>query len=117
METMTRQEELHSIFSDMYKDAHGFRPRFDCSDWTEEDFKDQFAYLDRVIKANYKEQAGREALAIIEFEQRMTNMIESYSIDRQTAMKWVHEAEETRGDDDYLCWTLSLPYGYFRKAA
>lgn len=117
METMTRQEELQSIFSDMYKDAHGFRPRFDCTDWTEEDFNDQLNYLDRVIKDNNKQQIVREGLAISEFEKRMTTMIESYSIDRATALKWVHEAEETNGDDDYLCYTVGLPYGYFRKVA
>ena len=111
---MTRQEELQSIFWDMYKDAHGFRPRgFDCSGWTEEDFNDQFEYLARVIQENYQRQLVREEMAIREFEQRMAAMMQSYSIDRATAMSWIHEAEETGGDDEYLCYTLSLPYRYF----
>jgi hypothetical protein len=28
-------------------------------------------------------------------------------------MRWIHEAEETNGDNDYLAWTLGLPYRYF----
>jgi hypothetical protein len=37
--------------------------------------------------------------------------------DRATAMRWIHEAEDTQGDDDYLAYTLGLPYQYFRKVA
>jgi hypothetical protein len=30
------------------------------------------------------------------------------------AMRWIHEAEQTRGDNDYLAYTLGLPYRYFK---
>ena len=36
---------------------------------------------------------------------------------REQALRWIHEAEGTQGDDEYLCFTVGLPYGYFRKAA
>ena len=42
-ETMTRTEELQSIFWDLYKEAHGFRPRHvDTTGWTEEQFNVEF---------------------------------------------------------------------------
>jgi hypothetical protein len=33
--------------------------------------------------------------------------------DMDMAMRWIHEAEDTNGDSDYLAWTLGLPYRYF----
>ena len=51
METMTRQEELHSIYWDLYKDAHGIRPRgIDTSNWTEMAFNSEFEYLTTMIQ-------------------------------------------------------------------
>ena len=35
----------------------------------------------------------------------------------EMALRWIHEAEETGGDDEYLCYCVGLPYGYFRKTA
>jgi len=29
------------------------------------------------------------------------------------ALRWIHEAEDTGGDNEYLCYTLGLPYRYF----
>jgi hypothetical protein len=33
--------------------------------------------------------------------------------DREMAMRWIHEAEGSNGDDEYLCFLLGLPYRYF----
>jgi hypothetical protein len=44
---------------------------------------------------------------------RMLDLLRSGAKDRAMAMRWVHEAEETGGDDEYLCYTLGLPYRYF----
>ena len=46
---------------------------------------------------------------------RMLDLLRSGAKDRQMAMRWVHEAEETGGDDEYLCYTLGLPYRYFKE--
>jgi hypothetical protein len=35
--------------------------------------------------------------------------------DRATAIRWMHEANDTNYDPEYLCYCLGLPYGYFRK--
>jgi hypothetical protein len=36
---------------------------------------------------------------------------------RDQALRWIHEAEGSNGDDEFLCYLTGLPYGYFRKAA
>ena len=52
-EQMSDLEQAQSIFWDMYKDAHGIRPRsIDTSTWTLEQFQQEFEYLGRVIAEN-----------------------------------------------------------------
>jgi len=31
------------------------------------------------------------------------------------ALRWIHEAEGSNGDEEYLCHLIGLPYGYFRS--
>jgi hypothetical protein len=100
----------------MYKDAYGVRPRgIDTTDWTEAQFEAEFVQLGKAIDANYKEQLASEAKAIQRFEAQVANWIESGAKTRETAIRWFHEAEQTNGDDEYLCYCLGLPYRYFVK--
>lgn len=117
-EDYTPLEQAQATFSDMYKDAHGIRPRhIDTSTWTLEQFDQEFAELVEIMKANDIQQGIEEAKAIEKFERRCAEMISIGAKDYAMAMRWIHEAEGTQGDNDYLAWTLGLPYQYFRKAA
>ena len=117
-EQMTTLEQYACTYWDMYKDAHNFRPRhIDTSTWTHADFEREFAELGEIMKANEIEQKIAEVLAIEKFERRVAEMITIGAKDHEMAMRWIHEAEGTQGDNDYLAWTLGLPYQYFRKAA
>ena len=117
-EDMTELEQAQCTFWDMYKDAHGFRPRhIDTSAWTIEQFEAEFVELGEVMKANDIAQGIAEAKAVEKFERRVAEMITIGAKDYAMAMRWMHEAEGTDGDNDYLAWTLGLPYQYFRKAA
>lgn len=117
-EDYTPLEQAQATFSDMYKDAHGIRPRhIDTSTWTLEQFDQEFAELSEVMRANDIQQGIEEAIAIEKFERRCAEMISIGAKDHAMALRWIHEAEDTNGDNDYLAWTLGLPYQYFRKAA
>ena len=117
-EQMSDLEQAQSIFWDMYKDAHGIRPRgIDTSTWTLADFQLEFASLQEVI---VREQANRQVAekeAIAKFEQHVTNTICMGARDRETALRWIMDASTANGDWEYLCYDLGLPYHYFRKAA
>ena len=53
METMTRREELESIFWDLYKSAYGFRPRgISTHLWDEAKFYREFDFLQSEITKN-----------------------------------------------------------------
>ena len=117
-EELTQLEQAQSMYWDMYKDAYGVRPRgVDTSHWTLEDFEAEFEGLGVAIEAEEKVRVASEQHSIFSFEKRVSDLIYSGAKDRATAIRWIHEAEDTNGDDEYLAWTLSLPYGYFRKVA
>jgi hypothetical protein len=82
-----------------------------------EQFEAEFEGLGVAIEAEEKARVAAEQNAVFSFEKRISDLMFSGAKDRATAMRWIHEAEDTNGDDEYLAWTLSLPYGYFRKAA
>jgi len=120
METFKTWEEMSTLeqyacqFWDMYKDAYGVRPRgIDTTDWTEAGFEAEFVYLAKIIDRENKDREAAEEVAMHEFEMRMQDLFRSGATDREMAMRWIHEAEETNGDDEYLCYTLGLPYRYF----
>jgi hypothetical protein len=115
---LTQLEQARELYWDMYKDAYGVRPRgIDTSSWTLDQFEAEFEGLGVAIEAEEKARVASEQQSVFAFEKRIDDLIFSGAKDRATAMRWIHEAEETNGDDEYLAWTLSLPYGYFRKAA
>ena len=113
-DTMTRQEELHSIFWDLYKDAHGIRPRgIDTSNWTEQAFTNEFEHLVAIIQDNHLLRIAAEEKAVIAFEMRVQTVLACGAKDREMALRWIHEAEGSNGDDEFLCYLVGLPYRYF----
>ena len=117
-EEMSTLEQYACQYWDMYKDAYGVRPRgIDTSTWTEADFEQEFASLGSVIEREEADRKVAEDKAMHDFEMRMQTLMMTGAKDRATAMRWIHEAEGSNGDDEYLCFLLGLPYMYFRKVA
>jgi len=115
-EEMSVLEQYACQFWDMYKDAYGVRPRgVDTSAWTEADFEREFVQLSRTIEQESIARKEAEDKAMIAFEMRVQGLMMSGAKSYEMAMRWVHEAEGSDGDDEYLCFLVGLPYGYFRK--
>ena len=113
-EEMTVLEQYACQYWDMYKDAYGVRPRgIDTSAWDEATFEAEFVQLSKTIDENYKVQLASEAKAMHDFEIRMLDLLMSGATDRAMALRWIHEAEGSDGDDEYLCYLIGLPYRYF----
>ena len=116
-EEMTTLEQYACTYWDMYKDAYGVRPRgIDTSTWTEATFLKEFAYLGLVIEREDIARKEAEAKAIVDFENRVTNLTQTGN-GRDRVIAWLMDAEGANGDFEYFCFTQGLPYGYFRKAA
>ena len=116
-EEMSTLEQYACQYWDMYKDAYGVRPRgVDTSSWSEADFEMEFASLGAVIEREEIERKAAEARAIVEFEDRVTNLMHT-GTNRERVIAWLMDAEGANGDFEYFCFCVGLPYGYFRKVA
>ena len=115
-EEMTVLEQYACQYWDMHKDAYGFRPRgIDTSSWTESDFEREFFQLSVTIAEEDRIRKEAEEKAAHDFEMRILSLLQTGATDRDMALRWVHEAEGSNGDEEYLCYLVGLPYGYFRK--
>ena len=112
---LSEAEQAAATFWDFYKEVHGIRPRhIDTSSWGLSDFDREFKLLDQQAKYNREQATRAEAFAADTFERRVLSLMESGAKDRAMALRWIHEAEESNGDDSYLCFLLGLPYNYFK---
>jgi len=117
-EEMSELEQAQCTYWDMYKDAHGFRPRHvDTSGWTLAEFQAEFDYLGGIIEQEEAHRKASEAEAIAKFEQHVMNTICMGARNRETALKWIMDASNANGDWEYLSHELGLPYSYFKQAA
>ena len=114
-EELSELEQAQEIYSDMHKDAYGFRPRFDYSGWTLDKFNSQFELMGQIIKADNKVEKENQEKSAHDFEMRVLSLLQTGAKDRAMAIRWIHEAEGSNGDNEYLCFLLGLPYSYFRK--
>lgn len=114
-EELTPLEQAHEIYSDMHKDAYGFRPRNDVRDWTLEDFEATFAILQKVIKEDMEREEAEQQQAVTLFEQQVAATIAAGARDRETALRWIMQSSDADGDWEYFCFLNNLPYGYFKS--
>ena len=115
-EEMSVLEQYACTYWDMYKDAYGVRPRgIDTSTWTEADFEREFDQLSVTIAEEDRQRKESEEKAAHDFEMRVLSLLQTGAKDREMALRWIHEAEGSNGDDEYLCYLVGLPYRYFIK--
>lgn len=97
------------IFSDLYKDAYGFRPRFRYSDYTSEELD---AMWDNTVKAC--EQAAEDERRFFEdskksFEKAIVNVILNGADTRAKAIRWLWEGYDPYMEDfDDFTYQLGL---------
>jgi len=108
----TRREELLSMVSDVYKDAHGIRPRGFNWDAYSDDELDTF--VDECI-TTANENADAEAIwaeeQVIVFKQLVEDTIAHGAGDRATALRWLFEGSELDAYDiEHFVWQQNILY-------
>lgn len=102
-------------FSDLYKDSYGFRPSAGFYEWLSEASADELQakwdYLIRVIDANFNEQERQQAEALEDLNRRMAQIMTVNRVSMATAIRWMHDAYDTNGDNEYLDYKLGVKYG------
>jgi hypothetical protein len=111
------------LYSDLHKDAYGFRPsEFSNSLWSElspADKQIEWDYLIVKMDERYKEEKLEEDRAIDRFEYWINNTIESGAKDRSQALKWIlttEQSEDPQFDVEHFEWQQGLPFGYIKGA-
>lgn len=103
-------ESLQGTYSDLYKDVYGFRPR-GGNIWNDaEALSEEISYLCIQLERVMQEDADRQAIAVADFEQRVTDSAGT----REDAIRWIAQAMDNP-DPDFLCYDLGIPYGYLGK--
>jgi hypothetical protein len=104
------------FYSDYHKEAYGFRPT--TRQWervaamSHDEFRAELAVLERAVERSIAEEAEAQARAVNALEAHIAELVKLGAETRDRAIAWLHDAYETRGDADYLCWHLGVPYGY-----
>jgi hypothetical protein len=112
-----------NIYSDLHKDAYGFRPRggrFYADDATPEEKQAIWDALLVDLDAEIEREKEMRNEAVNRFEVLLTTMIASGAEDKATALRWLRQAENDEylmHDDDYFEYTYNLPYGYLKGIA
>lgn len=117
----TAYDYSDELYSDLHKDARGYRPGSSgYAYWGSLTPDEKQAHWDSLCKEMRDRQEAeqkREQEAVAAFELRITSVVEAGAKDRETAIKWMFDAEEDeyiRFDPDYFCYQYGLPYGYFK---
>lgn len=115
---LSKREQLESTLWDAWKDAYGYRPRqLNMSEMTDAELEVQLEACCEEIGRSEKARVVAEEIAAEDVEHVILNMMMAGAKSREMAIRWLHEANDTAGDEEFLCYTLGLPYGYFKKAA
>jgi hypothetical protein len=100
--------------SDLYKDAHGFRPRGIYKEWwTKDELEVEYSYLSKVCHENDIAEIKAEKKALITFEKLIANTIEYGAPDRETAIRWLIDGEGLEWNEydlKYFFWIHGLSY-------
>ena len=102
-------------FSDLHKDARGFRPSEGYYEWLETATPDQLQaewdslYLAFENSVNEEEQLKAAALELL--IAHIDNITKNNNVDVKTCIRWMHDAEGTNGDNEYLDYKLGVKYG------
>jgi hypothetical protein len=110
-ERVATLEDLQGAYSDVFKDVYGFRPRGSVIWNDEEALKGELTYLYAELERVIEREKGEQAIAVADFEQRVTETIALGAGTRENAIRWIAQGIDD-ADPDGVCYSLGLPFGY-----
>ena len=114
--TINRLDELRSIYSDMYKDAYGFRPRNSdtIAVLSEIELTKEINYLQKVVDLAIARERLEQLKAASKFETLVVQKMAACSASRDAVLQQIMQ-EADCDSLEFLCWHYNLPYTYFDK--
>ena len=107
------------LYSDLHKDAYGFRPgMYGYHLWDAMNADQKQAEWDRLLVAlndSIVLEQLRETEAKLVFEEKIARLMEVNVISRKAAVQQLYDEMEFQYDYGYADYTFGLPYGTFAK--
>jgi len=111
--------EMEAVMSNLAKEAYGTRSM--CPDTRNMTFNELEVAYDDLCKAAeqaYLESKAAQELCVKQFESKLVELQAAGAGDRETALRWLRDAEDNEYmDDGYFEYTFNLPYGYLTVEA
>lgn len=110
----------NNTVADLFKEAHGYRPSLgwmlQWDNQSDEDKQKDWDYLLRIAEEVAVREELEKADAAKRVEERIADCISFGATDRETAIRWIADAEDCIQDGiidyGYLEYTLGVHYGY-----
>lgn len=109
----TELEELKDLYCDCHKDVYGVKARWIYEqEVTVEELKGMLGFLERQYLIDAEQEKQRIARAEQEAREQIRVLMQHGAKDVAMAIRWLHEAQETCGDNRFLDFDLGCEYGF-----
>jgi hypothetical protein len=109
----TRIEELKDEYCDYHKDVYGVKARWVYGqDLTEDELLKMLRGLAAEFENVRRAEEAREEEAAVEATNKIQSLLNAGAKDVAQAIKWLHEAHDTGGDNMFLDYELGTKYGW-----
>lgn len=112
---LSRREELLSYISDAYKDANGFRPRgLGYNEMSVVELEAEAEYLSKAVGEAIAEERKNELRLRAKWEESVNAALEAGAPDRESAVRWLFDAENFGEEEDagYINFKFGVGYDY-----
>lgn len=115
-EELTVREQLLTTISDVHKDVYGFRFRGNTDHMSDADLENFLNELAADAEADAIREREQEQEAAVRFEELVAEMISLGATDRETALRWLMDADEdshyVECDPYYMNYRYGIPVNY-----
>jgi len=111
------REELYSYYSDISKEAYGFRCRLDLSGMSCHDIDLAIEQMEFMANVAREEQEQYHDVCDERFERNIESIINLGAKDRATAIRWIVDANDLgeEWDAGYIEYSFGLTYGKYNE--
>ena len=108
-------------WSDLHKDAYGFRPRGDLSAKSAAELDEIWLATQRALAVEMEASRASEEAGGKRLSEELDKMVEDHGITRADALRWLMQAEGLeageRGEVEHLCYLYGAPWAMAEELA
>ncbi len=110
--TTEQRQSIVSCLSDLFKDVHGSRPRYNYSTWSDAEIKEHYDSLCEML--DHKEQVEQkiEAENYVAYQKHLADVQSLCNCSKKRALEIIFESHDLPNSNDYdfLCFLLGISY-------